>query len=170
MPLQKYSWYGWWPSNDNKDSFCSHEEGPSPFTIWCIAESVKEARKMLVSVFLFMERTIIPVDKCDTVRIKQLDKQLQENWQEQTAMEIVALRKKMCDLFASNDDARHFFDVYGIEADADEARIGCIGHNEELDFSNYTLNTVILEHADAVVDPNMTFYTLLLNDPVCEEC
>jgi len=177
MDLQMYRWYGWWPAREEYD------EEPTQFSIWCKAKTQHHAHNILVAMFRFIEYEIVPVDNTDRVIIEQLDFELLREWDARGTWcptkeaQRSGLQNKMSALLAANDDARHFFDYRGIEPDAADARVGFDGHRDicfmsrvqNWKFFHYTLNTLVLKHADDPIDYNMNFYTLLLGKAECDE-
>ena len=176
MALSKFSWTGYWPKVDpEEDQEEDPEEDPQPFTMWAIATTVEEARKMLKDVLYFTDAVMIPMDNVDKVIVRELTEQYFRNhmlygksdspaWEQ-----IKQYEKKQQTFLSTHPNAHDFFNMYPSKRDLWKARIGFIGFKDPFQFSDYNIDKPVLIQPTDKVDPDKTFYWLLLYDPVCEE-
>jgi hypothetical protein len=179
MALSKFSWTGYWAKvedeEDEEDKDDEVQNGPEPFTMWAIATTAEEARKMLKDVLYFTLAIMIPMDDVDKVIVRELTEQYFRNHMlygksESPAWEqIKHYEKKRQTFLSTQPNASDFFNMYPSKRDLWKARVGFIGFKHPFQFSDYNINKPVLIQPTDKVDPDKTFYWLLLHDPVCEE-
>jgi hypothetical protein len=89
MALSKFSWTGYWLKDEvDKDEVDKDEveevedqnqEDPQPFTLWAIATTAEEARKILLDILYFTLAVMIPIDDVDKVIVRELTHQYFRN-------------------------------------------------------------------------------------------
>ena len=188
MALSKFSWTGYWPKDEvDKDEVDKVEEDeveevqedvqedPQPFTIWAIATTAEEARKMLKDVLYFTLAVMIPIDDVDKVIVRELTHQYFRNHmlygksESPTWAQIQAYEMKREAFLSAQPNASDFFNMYPSKRDLWKVRVGFIGFKHPFQFSDYNIDKPVLIERTDEVDPDKTFYWLLLHDPVCEE-
>ena len=176
MALSKFSWTGYWPKVDpEEDQEEDPEEDPQPFTMWAIATTVEEARKMLKDVLYFTLAVMIPIDDVDKVIVRELTHQYFRNHmlygksESPTWAQIQAYEMKREAFLSTHSNASEFFNRYPSKRDLWKARVGFIGFKDPFQFSDYNINRPVLIQPTDKMDYDKTFYWLLLHEPVCEE-
>lgn len=182
MALSKFSWTGYWPQDEvDKDKVDKDEDdsevqdGPEPFTMWAIATTAEEARKMLKDILYFTVAVMIPIDDVDKVIVRELTQQYFRNHmlygksESPTWAQIQAYEMKREAFLSAQPNASDFFNRYPSKRDLWKARVGFIGFKHPFQFSDYNINRPVLIQPTDEVDYDKTFYWLLLHDPVCEE-
>ena len=184
MALSKFSWTGFWPKDEVEDEVEEDEvedeeedpqEDPQPFTMWAIATTPEEARKMLKDVLYFTLAVMIPIDDVDKVIVRELTHQYFRNHmlygksESPTWAQITAYETKREAFLSTHPNASEFFNRYPSKRDLWKARVGFIGFKDPFQFSDYNIDKPVLIQPTDEVDLDKTFYWLLLHDPVCEE-
>ena len=189
MALSKFSWTGYWPKDEvdkdkvdkdkvdkvDKDEVEEVQEDPQPFTMWAIATTAEEARKMLKDVLYFTLAVMIPIDDVDKVIVRELTQQYFRNHmlygksESPTWAQIEAYEMKREAFLSAHPNAPDFFNRYPSKRDLWKARVGFIGFKHPFQFSDYNIDKPVLIQPTDEVDLDKTFYWLLLHDPVCEE-
>ena len=175
MALSKFSWTGYWLKVDKDEVEEDVQEDPQPFTMWAIATTAEEARKMLKDVLYFTLAIMIPIDDVDKVIVRELTEQYFRNHmlygksESPTWAQIKAYETKREAFLSAQPNASDFFNMYPSKRDLWKARVGFIGFKDPFQFSDYNIDKPVLIQPTDEVDPDKTFYCLLLHDPVCEE-
>ena len=183
MALSKFSWTGYWPQDevDLQDKVKEDEvnedvqEDPQPFTMWAIATTAEEARKILLDILYFTLAIMIPIDDVDKVIVRELTHQYFRNHmlygksESPTWAQIQAYDTKREAFLSTHSNASEFFNMYPSKRDLWKARVGFIGFKDPFQFSDYNINRPVLIQPTDKMDYDKTFYWLLLHDPVCEE-
>jgi hypothetical protein len=174
MALSKFSWTGYWLKDEEVEEE-DPEEDPQPFTMWAIATTAEEARKILLDILYFTLAIMIPIDDVDKVIVRELTHQYFRNHilygkSESPAWEqIKQYEKKRQTFLSTHPNASDFFNMYPSKRDLWKARVGFIGFKDPFQFSDYNINRPVLIQPTDKMDYDKTFYWLLLHDPVCEE-
>lgn len=178
MALSKFSWTGYW-LKDKVDKVEEVEEdiqdGPQPFTMWAIATTAEEARKILLDILYFTLAIMIPIDDVDKVIVRELTHQYFRNHmlygksESPAWAQIQAYETKREAFLSTHLNASEFFNRYPSKRDLWKARVGFIGFKDPFQFSDYNINRPVLIQPTDKMDYDKTFYWLLLHDPVCEE-
>lgn len=176
MALSKFSWTGYWLKDEVEEvEEEDPEEDPQPFTMWAIATTAEEARKILLDILYFTLAIMIPIDDVDKVIVRELTHQYFRNHMlygksESPAWEqIKQYEKKRQTFLSTHPNASEFFNRYPNKLDLWKARVGFIGFKDPFQFSDYNINRPVLIQPTDKMDYDKTFYWLLLHDPVCEE-
>ena len=178
MALSKFSWTGYWLKDDPQVEEVEEEdpeEDPQPFTMWAIATTAEEARKILLDILYFTLAIMIPIDDVDKVIVRELTHQYFRNHmlygksESPTWAQIQAYEMKREAFLSAQPNASEFFNRYPSKRDLWKARVGFIGFKDPFQFSDYNIDKPVLIQPTDEVDPDKTFYWLLLYDPVCEE-
>ena len=174
MALSKFSWTGYWLKDEEVEEE-DPEEDPQPFTMWAIATTAEEARKILLDILYFTLAIMIPIDDVDKVIVRELTHQYFRNHilygkSESPAWEqIKQYEKKRQTFLSTHPNASDFFNMYPSKRDLWKARVGFIGFKDPFQFSDYNINRPVLIQPTDKMDYDKTFYWLLLHEPVCEE-
>jgi hypothetical protein len=178
MALSKFSWTGYWLKDEVEEVEeveDQNQEDPQPFTIWAIATTTEEARKMLKDVLYFTDAVMIPIDNVDKVIVRELMHQYFRNHmlygksESPTWAQIQGYEKKRDAFLSTHPNAPDFFNMYPSKRDLWKARVGFIGFKHPFQFSDYNIDKPVLIERTDKVDYDKTFYWLLLHEPVCEE-
>ena len=174
--IYKFSWTGYWPKvEDDLQIEDQVQDSPEPFTMWAIASTADEARKILKDVLYFNLAIMIPIDDVDKVIVRELMHQYWRNHmiygksEIPTWAQIEGYKKKREAFLFTHQDAPDFFNMYPSKRDLCKARVGFIGFKDPFQFSDYNINRPVLIQPTDKADYDKTFYWLLLHDPVCEE-
>jgi hypothetical protein len=178
MALSKFSWTGYWLKDDPQVEEVEEEdpeEDPQPFTLWAIATTAEEARKILLDILYFTLAIMIPIDDVDKVIVRELTHQYFRNHmlygksESPTWAQIQAYETKREAFLSTHPNASEFFNRYPSKRDLWKARVGFIGFKDPFQFSDYNINRPVLIQPTDKMDYDKTFYWLLLHEPVCEE-
>lgn len=178
MALSKFSWTGYWPQDEVEEVEeveDQHQDGPEPFTMWAIATTAEEARKILLDILYFTLAIMIPIDDVDKVIVRELTHKYFRNHmiygksESPTWAQIQAYETKREAFLSAQPNASEFFNRYPSKRDLWKARVGFIGFKDPFQFSDYNINRPVLIQPTDKMDYDKTFYWLLLHDPVCEE-
>jgi len=184
MALSKFSWTGFWPKVNKVDPQVEEvededdsevQEDPEPFTMWAIATTPEEARKILLDILYFTLVIMIPIDDVDKVIVRELTHRYFRNHmlygksESPKWAQITAYETKREAFLSTQPNASEFFNRYPSKRDLWKARVGFIGFKDPFQFSDYSIDKPVLIQPTDEVDPDKTFYWLLLHDPVCEE-
>jgi|LauGreDrversion4_2_1035121.scaffolds.fasta_scaffold02646_13 hypothetical protein len=174
MALSKFSWTGYWLKDEEVEEE-DPEEDPQPFTMWAIATTAEEARKILLDILYFTLAIMIPIDDVDKVIVRELTHQYFRNHmlygksESPTWEQIKQYEIKRQTFLSTHPNAPDFFNMYPSKRDLWKARVGFIGFKDPFQFSDYNINRPVLIQPTDKMDYDKTFYWLLLHDPVCEE-